>query len=332
MTKLGRSIYARAAGALLTMGLLTGCHSEGTILFELPQSAVIDNVASLQANADNLYFTAVRDGELMKLPKAGGTPGAIATNVVEYVLVGDAIVFRDGAGALFEMPAEGGARRSLTEGGVLRESLAATADQLYWVDLSGTDGGVSIMSMPRDASRAPEVLATEESKPRSLRVDAAGDVFWSTVPFRDSEHASPSRVRMVPAGGGKPVTVVESSDQNHQIEIIVVDDAFVYTDAEPGELHRVPRAGGKPKVIAQLEARTQLTLFDGTLYGYQSSEGRIISVPATGGDWSEIAVGHPNSIAVDDAYVYWANAAFADGSEGDPTPDISPASIARAPR
>lgn len=37
MTNLGCSMCARAAGALLTMGLLTGCHSEGTILFELDQ-------------------------------------------------------------------------------------------------------------------------------------------------------------------------------------------------------------------------------------------------------------------------------------------------------
>lgn len=325
---------AWVAGALLATGLLTGCHSEGNILLELSQDgAPTANVASLQADTDSLYFLEIHgDQELMKLPKAGGTPRSIATDVAEYVITGDAIVFLGDGGALFDMPSEGGPRRSLAPGGVLRESLAATADKVYWVEMPGGDGP-SIMSMPRDASQAPEVLVTGESKPRSMRVDAAGNVFWTTIPFQDGDRRSPSQLRMLPAGGGKPVTVVESSDDNHEIEIIVVDDTYVYTDAEPLELHRVPRAGGKSEVIARLEQRTQLTLFDGTLYGYEPPEGRILSMPPAGGDLNEIAAGHPDSIAVDDGYVYWANGIFARGGEDDPGgQEVYPASIARASR
>jgi hypothetical protein len=326
----------KLACASLAVALLGGCHSEGTILLELSQDgAPTANVKSLEANADSVFFIQVHGkGDLMKLPKDGGTPRRIAPNVDQYVITGDTIVFVGDGSALFETTVEGGPPKQLLAGGIIRTWLAATSEKLYWIEWEDIEGMAAILSMPRDGSHAPEVLAPHERKPRYLHVDAAGDVFWTTMPWHEGDLRGSSQVRMLPAGGGQATTVVESPQWDHEIEIIAFDDTFLYTDAEPMELHRIPRAGGKSEVIAPLEGRMQLTVFEGTLYGYQSPEGSILSVPATGGDWSEIAVGHPESLAVDDTYVYWANAIFTSGGGED---DVGsrreyPASIARAER
>jgi hypothetical protein len=104
----------------------------------------------------------------------------------------------------------------------------------------------------------PTILAANEGTTTAIAVDAR-NVYW--VNYAES-------LRVLPKGGGSPITLTTSDDG--QVDRLAIDESHAYFTTNHG-VERVPLSGGKAQVLAE--------------------EG----IDADGAD----------AIALDDAYVYW---------------------------
>ena len=89
------------------------------------------------------------------------------------------------------------------------------------------------------------------------------------------------------------------------------DASYVYwTESSTRTVKRAPRAGGEPTVLWTghgMDSLGEIVVANGVVYF--TEDGRVLSVPATGGTATELARASrdfPSYLAVDGEYVYWA--------------------------
>lgn len=146
-----------------------------------------------------------------------------------------------------------------------------------------------------DAATGPVVLATGQSGPHGIALDAT-HVYWTNL----------GSVARVPKSGGA-VEILASVGQNN--EVIAVDDQFAYfADGDGGAIRRVAKTGGTPTTIAQNQSFPRGLGLDAT-HVYWASEGddAIRRVAKSGGSVETLATGQTMAfaLAVDGGEVFW---------------------------
>lgn len=171
----------------------------------------------------------------------------------------------------------------------------------------GIDGSSPDGSIPRcDPCPAPTLLASSP-KPTYVAVDA------TNVYFGDAkDHV----VRLVPKTGGVVRTIASGTPNPW---VVATDGTYVYwTDNNsPSVVGRTDIATGTASSIAANEPYPRgLALADGTVFWTNESANdagpaSIVTAQPDGGARTAIAsggvVGHPKDVAVDGAFVYWAD-------------------------
>jgi hypothetical protein len=213
------------------------------------------NIFWAEIDSPGRVFSAYRDGgNAVVLTQVGsnGPSSLVVDDTSVYVL--DILEEPN----VFQVPLAGepdaGPPSILTTGGTYPLGLAEYGANLYWTmqgDANGElgsgapfDGGVhgQIVSMPKDGSSAPTVVAGDLGQPLFVAVDGSG-VYWT-----DSLTAT---VMALPAGSTVPVALATSLVQPYSLTI---DGNNLYfstigvTDAD-GTIQRVPKNGSAPPVI-----------------------------------------------------------------------------------
>jgi virginiamycin B lyase len=284
------------------------------------KSALLDNLTAIVVDATDLFIGNV-DGDILRVPKNGGTPTIIARvpgAPVIASMVADAtrlyfttIDIDTLQGGVYTVEKSGGTPSQLADGIPFPVTIDIDGNDLFFVSLGTPEGedlkaDGSIQRVRKDGSNR-QTLAGNLSAPFWL--DARDGFVW----FSESGLATgndSAGVRRVAASGGAVTHLV---DNTPTVEL-VVDDANVYFathDLNTGDVDivRVPRGGGqRTTLIAGLDQDAgALALSGQTLYFIADDGQTINSVPVAGGSRRIIKSVdvETDNLAIDDCLIYY---------------------------
>jgi hypothetical protein len=152
------------------------------------------------------------------------------------------------------LPATGGARDLVVDGG-----------SIYWTLSKIGDASGHVMKMGLDGEN-PTELASGPAGAGGLAV-ADGTVYWAS---------SAGAVMAVPAAGGPPRTVVDGLKSPSGV---AVDASWVYwTDPGDGTTGKAAREGGKPVLLASGKRPTRILVDDCNVYWLDQDAGSVMKV------------------------------------------------------
>lgn len=238
------------------------------------------NGQSIVATKDALYWLASGDVDknipdaVMKLPLVGGAPKN----------VGKAFVFSDGA-------------------------LVADATHLYFGDYRNKKA--ILMKLAMAGGKAEEIAASGNDSIAVLAVDST-NAYWVSLGY----------ILKAPLAGGAATELVKNTGVGN-VWGLASDGKHLYwtdwnnyrsDDANTGAVRRIPVGGGAVETIASgLRGRPWDIATDAThVYWVINAEknGGVMRAAKTGGPTSVVVGGQssPVHLALDENYVYWANA------------------------
>jgi hypothetical protein len=277
----------------------------GTVL--ILASATNSGPHALKVDGAYLYWL-TRSGQVMRLPKPGGTGGPPATGAcagnpgqsfpVELSNVGgfgglvsdgSFIYWSDGAGSgqgkVYKAPVAGGATTLLASGQDQPFVIRLYNGQLYWPNLYS-----GVMTMPASGA-TPPVRLWGTNNMADLAVDSSG-VWWVSANtaqlFRNGQVASTY-------SGDPPVA-------------LALDDTYVYTTRFATNISRQPKSGGASvRIIPDDAATASLVVSGGYLYWITVDSRSIKRAPLAGGTPETLASDQSvaRSLVVDGSDVYW---------------------------
>jgi hypothetical protein len=174
--------------------------------------------------------------------------------------------------------------------------LAADRDHVYWVDYHGGGG---VFRAKKDGS-GREQLAGEQPFTRDVAVDDSF-VYWALS-------TPPGAIMRVAKSGGTPAVFADA--QWNPDRVLVHRGHVLWTADPPGVVMRAPAKNGTPKPAVQMSSLL-LTIRGDDLF-FVDRRAWLKKAPAAGGDAVDIVkLDHvPNDLAVDDGYVYVADAGY----------------------
>jgi hypothetical protein len=140
------------------------------------------------------------------------------------------------------------------------------------------------------------IVASESDKPGRIVVDAT-TVYW----------ADTSSIKSVPKAGGASNTLASAQGATS----LALDASFVYWATNNG-VFATAKTGGTAVMLAAAQGEPSIAVDDQYLYWGEGSGAmaRIMRVTKGGGVPTELANGGAVALAVDSAYVYFADANF----------------------
>ncbi len=257
------------------------------------------------------------EGVVSKVSRCGGPVTTLAQNQIGPVAlaVGNETVFFGtigddntgvGKGALFRVPAAGGAPSPIAKGWIFQGGVTTDASFVYWTGLGSDSFGLHRAPL---AGGAPEGLGPDQV---FYYVAVDGSRIYLSQPATIPANA---RLVSMPLGGGDVSVLVP-----HDLAlsgVMAIDDSFVYfADATGGQvaLSRIPKAGGAPKKLVAREVNA-IALDDHDLYWVQGdatsgASFELDRVPKAGGMATQLSSVGGNAIALDESYVFWLNGGF----------------------
>jgi len=188
-------------------------------------------------NRTGIYWTETKLGQgiaaILTCPIAGciGRPAIVISGVSSWALVVDdsyvywlstnSVLFKCDVNGCNQNPTIVG--RAFNAGGTAPGVLAASATNLYWIDMTtGTSLTGAIMTIPKDGSEPPRVIADGLHRPQSLAVDAENVYFTESYSF--------GTVKRCPLAGcvGEP-TVIASAQRYPTLLGVSGDRAYWFT-------------------------------------------------------------------------------------------------------
>ncbi len=213
--------------------------------------------------------------------------------------------------------------------------LAADHQNIYLTTFDSDTSVSQIWVQPLDGTPA-SLVVTDADTEASFVAAGDGEVFWISHLSRSKAPAPESMrtaIKKVGFTGGVPATLFESPDYIFPRFLVNSDSLFfVVWNRAPrlGTLFKIDRHSGAMISLAEVSDVSDLALDSDNLYWVESDlraepRGMIRRLPLQGGSPITILstkVG-PNTIAVDDMYIYW-------GTAGDVrTPDHEAGTLSR---
>lgn len=257
----------------------------GEVLAELEFNDVVTNMTM---DATHIFFTAYEaptsipstfpPNKLYSLPKSGGTPALLASNLL------------------------------------FPRTLQTDATHVYWADLGTISFSTGIASDGKIERVAKDgtgrlTLAGDLSAPFGIVLDGDGVIFIETGLAEDDPSLGLRRV----AKSGGTVTDVRDNAIALGLEIAGDDLYFVGEDmtSDVFGLLRMPKSGGTPVVLFQDEAIAgKPYYYDGQLYYVTENEDEerfLWAISASGGTPRLLSTDYvdPETLAIDECYVYY---------------------------
>ncbi len=229
-----------------------------------PQSVVVAG-----ANIYWVNYASGGEGDLMVMPRAGGTPASLA------VLRGPLGLAIDGASAfvlaldgLYRVPLAGGAASLLAPATCPHGGPWRASGEIVWSEDCVMFGTPRIVRL---AGTTASTLVSGEA-PESLAI-ADGRAYWTTW------SSGGPRVRTVPLAGGAPSTLATLSGFASSI---AASASHVLVGGEAADGQRavlaVPREGGAPVLVTgAANPVPSLDVFDGVVYFAEQGQAGTIS-------------------------------------------------------
>jgi hypothetical protein len=266
------------------------------------------------------------EGNLMKMPIAGGAPVKLATGPFHELAVDADNVYLIDASKVMKVPVQGGALTTLASDGTSPTSLAIDPANVYWtvntIDSCPPDGDICPDGVVRKVpigGGTPTTLASGQALPDGIAVDEQ-NVYWIN---RGIMVASTTVMKM-PVAGGTPTAL--ASGLAGVTGRIAVGGGDVYWTGLSGlattpTLTKVPIVGGTATFVATGSGvGADIAVVAGNVYWleYSFSGANVKAVSLGGGAPAVVgSIGTSASsiggIAVDPANLYWTER-WADGS------------------
>lgn len=270
-------------------------------------SATNSGPHALEVDGAYLYWL-TRSGQVMRLPKPGGTGGPPATGACAgnpgqsfpvqlstvggfggLVSDGSFIYWSDGAGSgqghIYKAPVAGGATTTLASGQDQPFLIRLYNGQLYWPNLYS-----GVMTMPTSGA-TPAVRLWGTNNMADLAVDSSG-VWWVSANTSQLFHNG----QAVSTYSGDPPTA------------LALDDTYVYTTRFATNISRQLKSGGaSARIIVDDASPASLVSSGGYLYWITIDTRSIKRAPVAGGPPETLASDQSvaRSLVVDGADVYW---------------------------
>jgi hypothetical protein len=267
---------------------------------------------------DGLYVYwsegAIGDWQMMRQPKLGGPPSAIAKGTLR----GSMVRATDGFYAITDsgltaLP-DGKPERVLVASHAVSE-VAIGSDSLFWTEYR-PENSMAILTMPL-VGGAPRVLACGQPAASNLWV-ANGMLHWANLGVPP---LGGSQILGLPVGGGVPRTLVEGSQELFPWALRA-DAQWIYWVEAHGHsgyaLYRAPVKGGERTLLGSSPTETMnrdnrdRIEFDETQV-YWNARQSVARVPKSGGTVEEVvrlARGDVMSFTIDETDVYVAAVFF----------------------
>ena len=181
-----------------------------------------------QDGEPDLYVGTRDGGEVVRLPRAGGTPVSLSSDEADLTGIASdassvAWVVNRSPGFVRKLDKATGTVTTLASGQVFPRALAIAAGYVYWVCFAQTGPTVFRVAL---AGGAAEPLA-ELVQPGYVAADG-----------KNAYVTAGNSVWRVPAGGGQAVLMASGQSP---AEPIAVDDSWVYWGAKQGRVIRVAK-------------------------------------------------------------------------------------------
>jgi hypothetical protein len=286
-----------------------------------PNAVIAKSVSvSWFALADDTIYFADSSGGLLKVPKGGGTPMPIASNLgidIGTIVVDNTSVYfitRDSetTGSIYSVPRSGGTPKLLATNLPAPIDMRLDATSIYWLNLGtvmgqdvAADG--SVERMLKDGT-GRQKLVGNLSAPGALDVDAT-DVYFSETGFAIGN--TTIGLRRVSKSGGTVTKLVDDS-AIFALALSGSDVFFSGADTNGVSIARIAKAGGMPQQVLDGTLAITMVVRDSRIYvvGIDiASQGLAISSVTTSGTEKRVLTTEDldnGAIAVDDCALYYA--------------------------
>jgi hypothetical protein len=206
------------------------------------------------------------------------------------------------AGNILKAPKTGGQAIILASGQDQPSAVAVDANNVYWVnDVNNPPVDIGgVFSAPLTGAGPVSTLATNQAYPNFLVVNGTS-IFWG-------DHGSNGIERAALDGGQETQVSVANAPLG-----LALDGQFVYwADHGSGKILKAPLFGSGTVTIANGTSPVAVAINATTIVWANYSEGTIQSAPIAGVNATAATIATsngrgPNSIVVDDTYVYWGD-------------------------
>ena len=285
-------------------------------------NAVIANSVSVRwfALADDTIYFADSSGGLLKVPKGGGTPMPIASNLgidIGTIVVDNTSVYfitqdSETTGSIYSVPRSGGTPKQLATNLPAPVDMRLDATSIYWLNLGtimgqdvAADG--SVERILKDGT-GRQKLVGNLSAPGALDVDST-DVYFSETGVAIS--STVMGLRRTSKSGGAVTKLVNDS----AISAVALSGSDVFysgADTNGVSVARIAKSGGTPQEVLPGTLAVTMLVRDSRLYvagfNLETFGISISSMTTAGTDVRVITTDDLDSgaIAVDDCALYYA--------------------------
>jgi len=232
--------------------------------------------------AGNVYLAVKKN--VMSVPKSGGTPASVFTGTGAPSLLADTVHVDD--------------------------------ESLFVLEVDSDDVAGFLRRMQKDGG-GPELLsAADGGAPAALAVDSKAAVWYDDTPvafFSLAPRAAAATAATFSLGGG----ITSIAPTNKQIVMDIDTIFFVDSDDNANALVRSRKreaAGTATTIFRGTDEDLVSIALSGTwIYAAEKVSGLVVRIPKAGGNPEVVVkdIKTPTSIVVDDAFIYYAEAAVA---------------------
>ncbi|MBI3185610.1 MAG: hypothetical protein HYZ28_26020 [Myxococcales bacterium] len=272
----------------------------------VPLAQGLNNPRKLAVDQDSIYwlnqgFTSDA-GEVMRIPKTGGTPVSIAggeNQPQDIAIDGTHVYFTSRLpfstnGYVKRVSKGGGGVEIWATNQLSPLDVAVNADHLYW------SGGPSVWRLSLDGGCGgggctPQLAATASSTVVDFAIDPT-DIYW----------LSSFQAYRAPIDGGTPAQSLSSLSSTPRA-LALESQNLVWTNSSTfGSVYRLPKSGGFPSIVGSSRSAFDIAADDTGVYWTNSGNGALSALYADGGTRT-LATGQFNAygIALDSTHVYW---------------------------
>ena len=277
---------------------------------------------SIALAATDVVWLDETGGQVMKVPKAGGTVVELAHHQETPLDVAvdadtvywttrtgngdsDSITAPHPTGGVWSVPLAGGKVTALAKARAFPDAIAVGASGVYFGEQGLTDHKGAQLS--RVGKTGGSVAKIREGNPGGIAVDGT-DVYWSIGGGCESVNGAkmPDDGSMWTSPVAKPAPK-ELAPKLRCPERIATDaDSIYVADNDTGAILAIPKAGGAPVVVVTDDPGTRWLAVDATtVYWINQRTRKVKRHPKSGGSTELLAEGtDPSGIAVDDRYLY----------------------------